>query len=223
MTINKIPISKYGAKLRTDYSVSGSALTTTYQKPKSGNTFFVINQTIGLKTITLPFDLYGRSPSDTRRKLSSLDALAASGEVELSLPDGMLYTAVLQTIAQPTAITDRILSCSHTFLGIQHDAKVRLTIDTGCIWANGTLPHMDCVLSVTVGTDTEEYPFAGVTFFDVKKGDRLVLDGMTKRVLVNGAPGAQKCNLVEFPYLSPGRNIIDCPDAVTVEYYPSYL
>lgn len=223
MTINKIPISKYGAKLRADYSVSGSALTTTYQKPKSGNTFFVINQTIGLKTITLPFDLYGRSPSDTRRKLSSLDALAASGEVELSLPDGMLYTAVLQAIAQPAAITDRILSCSYTFLGVQHDAKVRLTIDNGYIWANGTLPHMDCILSATVGTDTEEYPFAGVTFFGVKKGDRLVLDGMTKRVLVNGAPGAQKCNLVEFPYLSPGRNIIACPDAVTVEYYPSYL
>lgn len=223
MTINKIPISKYGARLRADYSVSGSDITATYQKPKAGNAFFVISQTVGMKTITLPFDIYGRSPADAKRKLSSLDALASGGKVELSLPDGMLYTAVLQTIAQPTAITDRILSCAHTFLGIQHDAKIRLDTDGGHFWANGTLPQMDCILSVTVGADANKYPFAGVTFSGVKKGDVLILDGMTKRVLVNGAPGAQKCNLVEFPYLVPGRNIISCPDVVTVEYYPSYL
>lgn len=223
MTINRIPISRYGAKLRADYSVSGSSITTTYLKPRTGSAFHLIGNTIGLKTITLPFDIYGRSPSDAKRKLSSLDALAAAGKVELSLPDGMLYTAVLQAIAQPTAITDRILSCSYTFMGIQHDAKIRLDADGGHFWANGTLPQMDCILSVTVGADSNKYLFAGVTFSGVKKGDVLILDGVTKRVLVNGAPGAQKCDLVEFPYQVPGRNIISCPDVVTVKYYPSYL
>lgn len=222
MTINRVPISKYGARLRADYSVSGSAVTTTYLKPRTGSTFHLIGSTIGLKTITLPFDVYGDSPTDARRKISQLDALAAAGKVELVLPDGFQYTSILQTIAVPTPITDCILSCSYTFLGVQHD-KMVTTESSGNVFAIGTLPQMDCILSVTVGTDAEEYPFAGVTFTNVSKGDKLTLDGMTKRVLVNGAPGAQKCDLVEFPYLTPGENTISCPDKVTVQYYPSYL
>ena len=202
MTINRIPIIKYGAKLRADYSISSSSITTSYIKPRTGSTFHLISNTIGLKTITLPFDIYGK--------------------VELVLPDRFQYTSILQAVAVPTPITDRILSCSYTFLGIQHENLVTVK-STGKVFVVGTLPQMDCILSVTVGADAEEYSFAGVTFVNVSKGDKLTLDGMTKRVLVNGAPGAQKCDLVEFPYLTPGENTISCPDTVTVQYYPSYL
>ena len=222
MTINRIPIIKYGAKLRADYSVSGSSITTSYIKPRTGSTFHRIGNTIGLKTITLPFDIYGDSPTDARRKISRLDALAASGKVELVLPDRFQYTSILQAVAVPTPITDRILSCSYTFLGIQHENLVTVK-STGKVFAIGTLPQMDCILSVTVGADAEKYSFAGVTFTNVSTGDKLTLDGMTKRVLVNGAPGAQKCDLVEFPYLTPGENTLSGPDTVTVQYYPSYL
>ena len=95
MTINRIPIIKYGAKLRADYSISSSSITTSYIKPRTGSTFHLISNTIGLKTITLPFDIYGDSPTDARRKISHLDALAASGKVELVLPDRFQYTSCL--------------------------------------------------------------------------------------------------------------------------------
>lgn len=222
MYINNTPISKFGAKLKAGYTVSGSPLTTYYHKPQLGSSCIFLGNSIGLKTITLPIDLYGESSKSARLNLSALDALAESGKVELFLPDGFYYTAILQSIEDPQSITDQAFSFSYVFIGIQHD-KMVTTESSGNVFAIGTLPQMDCILSVTVGTDAEEYPFAGVTFTNVSKGDRLTLDGMTKRVLVNGAPGAQKCDLVEFPYLTPGENTISCPDKVTVQYYPSYL
>lgn len=223
MTINEIPISKYGAKLRSDYSVSGSAITSYYQHPRNGGALLVFGRDIGLKTLTLTFDICGKSPSDMMRNLSALYALAASGKVEIGLPEGFCYSAVLESIETPETITSCSLSCSCTFSGIQHEDMIRMVTNDGYIFANGTMPRMDCVLKTAVGAAANSYNFAGVTFTSVKAGDVLVLDGITKRVLVNGAPGAQKCNLIEFPYLVPGSNYIICPDTVTVEYYPAYL
>ena len=48
-------------------------------------------------------------------------------------------------------------------------------------------------------------------------------DGIDKRVLINGAPGAQRCEFLSFPSLVPGENRFDTPDPVTVAYYPAYL
>ena len=60
--INHIPLSQFGGKLRANYTVSGSAVTADYYKPRDGNAFISLGSRIGLKTITLPFDLYGSSP-----------------------------------------------------------------------------------------------------------------------------------------------------------------
>ena len=223
LTINKIPVSKYGAKMHADYIVSGAQITSTYQKPRNGSTFVVVGHEAGIKTLTIKLDVFGRSPTDTKRKISELDSLASSGKVEITLPDGFAYTAVLQSITPPVRITDCIYTCSYVFVAVQHEDMIRMVTDDGYIFANGTMPRMDCVLKTAVGAAANSYNFAGVTFTGVKAGDVLVLDGITKRVLVNGAPGAQKCNLGEFPYLAPGSNHIICPDTVTVEYYPAYL
>ena len=95
--INHIPLSQFGGKLRANYTVSGSAVTADYYKPQDGNAFISLGSRIGLKTITLPFDLYGSSPRETKRNLSALDALCLSGKVELYLPDGFYYTSILQS------------------------------------------------------------------------------------------------------------------------------
>ena len=221
MFINEIPLSRFGGKLKASYTVSGCSLTADYYKPRDGNSFLSLGSKIGLKTITLPFDLYGESPRETKRNLSTLDALCLSGKVELYLPDGFYYTSILQSIGVPQQITPSILSCSYTFLGIQHDELME-SVCSGAFYAQGTLPKMDCILSVSPSSDAEEYTAAGITFTNVKQGDQIVIDGMTKRVLINGAPAAQRCNIIEFPYLIPGENNLSSPDQITVSYYPSY-
>ena len=107
--INHIPLSQFGGKLRANYTVSGSAVTADYYKPRDGNAFISLGSRIGLKTITLPFDLYGSSPRETKRNLSALDALCLSGKVELYLPDGFYYTSILQSIGVPQQITPSVL------------------------------------------------------------------------------------------------------------------
>ena len=162
------------------------------------------------------------SPRETKKNLSALDALCLSGKVELYLPDGFYYTSLLQSIGAPQQITPSILSCSYTFLGIQHDELVR-TVSKGTVYVQGTLPKMDCILSVSPSADATKYAIAGITFTNVKKGDQIKIDGITKRVLINGGPAAQRCDIIDFPYLTPGSNAISCLDPVTVQYYPSYV
>ena len=50
-----------------------------------------------------------------------------------------------------------------------------------------------------------------------------LIDGIDKRILRNGAPGAANVNWTQFPALTPGENNIVCADAVTVEFYPTFL
>ena len=121
----------------------------------------------------------------------------------------------------PQQITPSILSCSYVFLGIQHDKMVK-AVSNGSLQAQGTLPKMDCILSASPSADAEKYVVAGITFTNVHQGDQIVIDGITKRVLINGGPAAQRCNIIDFPYLVPGDNTISCIDPVTVQYYPSY-
>ena len=62
-----------------------------------------------------------------------------------------------------------------------------------------------------------------VKFLNVKAGERLVVDGMDKRILVNDAPAANRAEWIRFPSLVPGENHITCPDEVTVEFYPVFF
>lgn len=85
------------------------------------------------------------------------------------------------------------------------------------------MPYTDCSLTVTVGASAESYTLGDAVFSNVSQGDVLCFDGINKRVLINGAPGAQDCTFLSFPSLVPGQNTFTAPDPITVEYYPAYL
>ena len=84
-------------------------------------------------------------------------------------------------------------------------------------------PYTDCRLTVKASQASETYELGGAVFQNVQAGDVLCFDGIDKRVLINGAPGAQRCEFLRFPSLVPGENSFDTPDPVTVAYYPAYL
>ena len=96
-------------------------------------------------------------------------------------------------------------------------------VSNGGFQAQGTLPKMDCILSASPSADAEKYVVAGITFTNVHQGDQIIIDGITKRILINGGPAAQRCDIIDFPYLVPGDNTVSCIDPVTVQYYPSYV
>ena len=221
--IDHVPLEQYGARLQLAWRVTGANALGEYYRPRYGTGLVLMGGVdAGLKTITLPVDIYGDSPRDVTLRKSVLDAAAARGRVELYLPDGLYYTAVVQTLGQLDWASDTLAGCTYEFAGLAHDPAVCVTVN-GPMACASTVPRTDCVLSVTVGTAAASYNLAGVRFTDVDAGDTLTLDGWTKRVLINGVPAAQRCDIVEWPYLAPGANAITAPDPVTVRYYPTYL
>lgn len=223
MYINNIPLDTFGAKLLADYSVSDTPVTQGHTKSRTGLTFTPLGAEYGLKTINLPFTLQGESAQDARIKKSKLDALAASGKVELYLPDGFFYTSILQSTGTVEQILPNLLSGSYTFTGFCHGKLQEITTTGGPFYVDGTYPKMECILSTISTLTTADYAIGDVVFYHVKSKDKIVIDGMTKRILYNGASGAQRCSLVEFPSLSPGWNQIACPSTLRIKYYPIYL
>lgn len=223
MYIDNHAVEDYGVRL-WEYKIAGTPLTVHTNKSRSDLTFAFLGSELGLKNISLSFDLWAGSRREAALKKSQLDALAAAGRVELYLPDGFYYTAVLKDAGTIENIYGGLVTCGYEFEGVQHEALKTLTLEGGAPFqVYGTAPRMNCMISTHVRQAAEKYPLAGITFENVEAGEMLQLDGLTKRVLVNGVPAMKRCDLVEFPHLTPGSNRIPCPDPVTVAYYPTYL
>ena len=135
---------------------------------------------------------------------SPLDVMASGGQVEITLPD---LFSILPCCKMPATCPGYPTrgECSYTFLGIQHDPLISVET-TGILYAEGTMPEMSCSISVTAGAAAETDTVAGVTFTDIKAGDKIVIDGMNSRVLLNGG--------TQYP-VRPGRVPQRSPPAKT--------
>lgn len=218
---------EFGARLLADYSVGGPSLTRSRVLPPAGLRFLPAGSQVGLREIELPIHLYGASPSDAQRKKSALDAALLADPVELALPDGFLYRASLDEIGDTEELTQDgcILRGEYTLVGFRHDPLERVTLPAGggTLYARGTAPDMECRLTATATAAALTYVMAGVVWVDVSAGDVLCLDGIHRAVTKNGENALAKCDLTRWPLLAAGKNILTCPDALTVEYYPVYL
>ena len=85
-----------------------------------------------------------------------------------------------------------------------------------------TTPSGNIVLDISKAIPAQ-YPLGGALFSGVSNGDVLVFDGIDGKITKNGANAAASVTWAEFPQLEPGENVITSLDAVTVEYYPTYL
>lgn len=220
------PSSDFSCRLLASWSVEGASPSRTILQGQNGTAFSVFGTSIGLKTIKLPVHIVGRSPREASLQHSQLTAaLLASGIVELRLPDGFLYRAALTGVGSRQEITvdGGRISCEYTLQGLQCDELERCTVADGALYVSGTHPSMDCCLTATVEAVAEQYNMAGVTWRNVQPGDILVLDGLRKRMTKNDANAALENDAAGWPKLAPGRNMLMCPDPLTVEYYPTYL
>lgn len=93
--INDHGASEFGALLLSSWYVSGSTLTQNYLTSYTGSRITFCSTQYGLRSISLPVDIYGASPADAAAKRSALTAAFLGGTVELALPDGGTYTALL--------------------------------------------------------------------------------------------------------------------------------
>lgn len=219
MILQDLRISDYGAKLLREFSVGSSPLNNQYFKGRNRTAFNQLASVIGLKTLTLPIIFEGTDRHDVALKKSTFEG-DAYGKVEMWLPDGFFYTVMLDGSTEPENIGDKACKATYTFVGLQHDILSETVGNS--IYCTSTVFQTDCILTVTVGATSTAYKLWNATF-DVSAGDVITFDGYNKRILINGAPGAQNATWTEFPYLTRGENTIQCVDTVTIQYYPTYM
>lgn len=223
MYIDGQPLSYFGGRLENSYTIGGSALTTAYIKGNESSSFLMTSCEIGLRTITLPIVFLGAGYASVVTNKNRFDAAAVGKKIELRLPDDYYYTSMLTNAGALAWIGNAAAACTYTFQGVQHGEQICILTTIGNVWCDSTAPKVDCSLCTTVVADAEEYDLGSAKFLDVHAGDALEFDGINKRVLINSAPAANRCEFLRFPFLTPGENIITITDPTKVIYYPTYI
>lgn len=218
MLFNEIPIEQYKGMLGAEYFVTSPDLDTQYS---SNGQFPILHaQRFSLKTIQLPITFFGYDSLDAYRHFSAF-CQAALGTNELTLPDGAGYRVLLTAIGQETYLTEGVMDATFTFIGAKHGPK-QIVVGRQ-IYCESTAIRTDCRITVPVTAAGTDYVVGSVKFYQVKAGEVLTVDGIRKRILVNGAPAAERAEWMEFPYLKPGYNEILCKDEPTTEFWPGYF
>lgn len=238
--IGSHPASEFGAQLLASYTVGGSALTRSYAVSRTGSHITPCATQYGLRSITLPVDIYGDTPEDAAAKHSALTAALLESPVELYLPDGGIYTALLEDPGKRTVWDDAgcCLSCTYTLSGYKHGPLETVITRVGqddqlLFFAAGNAPQMECrILTEASGFDAVvRYPDGGsCTIHGVKSGDVLLVDGIEKQVLVNGQNAFRRVTAISgWPVVTPGENRIafhaldKTGFEYTIEYYPIFV
>ena len=221
--INGEDVSKYGVLVES-FTVSGTTITNAEYQGVGRTHFNLLRQFYGQRTITLSLFYRAESRHDLTLTKSKVDSLLL-GKCELFLPDGFYYTAVLDTAGELSILgregAEVIGLCKYTLHGIQHEDMV--TVLGNEVYCESTIPHTDCRLSCTASQDYVALPVGSVIITDVAEGDEIVVDGILGRILQNGAPCAGNMSFIHLPSLVPGENYFQCPEDLTVEYYPTFV
>ena len=222
--INGQDIIKLGANGLRDYTIGASEITNEYYQGRNRTSYTVLASFFGLKSISFTLGFSAKTRREALFAKSQVDGMLF-GKSEIFMPDGFFYTCMLDGAGdvswQGIEGIQILAQASYSLTGIQHDAMV--TVNGSEFYCTSTVPETDCILSVTVSEAADTYSLGGATFLNVQAGEKLVFDGINKRILRNGAPGAANVEWINFPSVVPGKNSFTALDPVTVQYYPTYL
>lgn len=220
MWINKKPLYLFGGKLKMEYTYTPPEITNEYFKGRRQSGFVLMDSSYELGSLSLPIVFEGANRKDVTLKKSKFES-EVFGQSDIILRDEMMYFAFMDGIGESTYPSEQLIETTYEFKCIRHGKYKE--VDKNKIYCESTLPNTDCMISVTVGRTVQNYKIGSVIFPTVTQGERLVVDGINKRILVNGAPAATRAEWTKFPSLAPGENNIACQDVPTVGYYPVYF
>ncbi len=220
MWINNKPLYLFGGKLRMDYSYTSPELENEYFQGRNRSGFTLLANNYNLGTLTLPIVFEGKDSHNAALKKSKFEN-EAFGRSDIIIGDGFMYFAFLESIGEASFPSGQLIEVTYVFKGIRHGRYREVKKNT--VYCESTLPRTDCILEVTVGKNGTNYFVGTVKFPEVKKGEKITVDGINKRILVNGGPNANRAEWKAFPSLVPGLNNVTCKDLLTVGYYPVYF
>lgn len=223
MCVNNTDLAVLGVLVES-YKVGPTEVTNDIFQGRNRTSFNVLSAVFGTREIAVNLFFSGKTRREITLLKSRVDGLMF-GELDLLLPDGLYYNAVLDKAGELQILgvqnTGVIALSSYTFRGICHDPLVTATGNT--VYCTSTMPQTSCRLTCTASQNYASITIDTVTITGVTAGDVLVVDGIEGRILQNGAPCAGNMNFQHLPALVPGKNVLTCPEVLTVEYYPTYI
>lgn len=229
LLINGRPLSDFGGKALLNFSIGETEVQNSIFQGVNRTSWHLLKSIFGRRSISINVLFTGETIHEAKIKRSIFNK-ECWGKCELYIvEDGFFYDCVCDSMGAETiegiGETSASISTTYKFTGIRRGSLIKETIPTGGgeMLCQSTMPFTDAKLSTTVGATVASYSFAGATWANVTAGDQLVFDGITGKILQNGVNYANSVAWVDFPRLTPGTNVIPAVDAVTVEYYPTYL
>ena len=227
-TVNGVPLATYGGAALLDYSIG--------ETPVQPDTFQGVNRTswnllenmFHLRDISLTIVFEAHDLHEAKANRSALNGVLVH-RADLFIPDdGFHYDVICTSMGAEELVgigyNSAQIKSRYSFKGLRCDTLKTLTLAAGeAFYCHSTMPFTDCRLTATVETSAASYQLGGAIFSNVTSGDVLVFDGIDGKITKNGINCAASVSWFHFPQLTPGENTITCPDAVTVEYYPTYI
>ena len=220
MEINGINENTLHAKLLRDYRISASPIKSEYWQGRNRSQFALLSQSFGLKEISMTVVFDGKDAEQVALHKSQFDA-ALWGKFEIYMPNGFTYSAILDDAGELEYMGDERGRAKYQLIGIQH--KPLVTVTSSPFTCGSTVPLTDCIITATATAvlgSIGDIDFSGLTI-----GDIITIDGINKRLLVNGVDAATKFVWIDFPSLLPGTNTFTTSgvSGVTVQFYPTYM
>ncbi len=173
--------------------------------------------------LALEFYVGGASIEDTQTNISNLlltakDCIIRKGE------DIFEYVAVMtDRESEETDIEPyHLVTCK--FAAIRRKPMVRKVLDkTSVVYNDGNTASGLCI-SVTPMKEMQSLTVAGITITEMKPDITYVVDGISGSVTANGINYFAHTDIIDFPKIEPGRNVISLSEEVpvTITYYPVF-
>lgn len=238
MLINGVDVASYNARIQ-NYTISGTSVNNNTSENGDlavmPDLFYV---TFGPRTLTVTLTFFPKRIGSDSRKTSIPERLHRATEnmirfesllvgkvVEILLPDGFYYTALVQTLPAADFDSTGEHDVTYTFLAIRHLRKKTVTVNPGGKVKCSSNTNTRLILKATFSQSHENVTIFGVEVSNITSGDVLIIDSERGLITCNGVNKFLDTEFYDFPILTPGENIISCTAAdaeIQVTYTPVF-
>lgn len=242
MTINGMDISIYNARLLS-FSVSGTTVTNSFSDSSNFLKMPMLFSTVpSTRTLTITLTFFPHRSGENSRNTSIPERLAVATEnitrfegllvgkvVEISLPDGYIYTAVCQSLSPAAFDGSDDHDVTYTFSAIRHKTTVEKSVHPNGFLFCESNTETQCIIKAkfkSINNPKKRGQLFGITIFNLSNGSEVVIDGKNGIVTENGNNKFLETDLIDFPVLQPGKNLIDSTETdvnISVIYTPIYI
>lgn len=227
-TVNGKPLAEFGGSSLLDYSIGETPVSPELFQGMNRTSWNLLENMFHMREISITVIFEAHDLTEAKRNRSALNGVLFN-RADIFIPDdGFHYDVICTSTGTEELVgigfNSAMIKSRYTFKGVRRDELKTVEVLPGAsMFCASTMPFTDCRLTATVGTTAATYQLGGAVFSNVTAGDVLVFDGIDGKITKNGDSYAASVSWFHFPQLTPGENEITCPDAVTVEYYPTYI